>query len=163
MTWFVSVLVTFSSRGSETQGRTTVLRPVKSSPMRPWSDHLRVWSKENIKYRKQSKILENNLPMDYCTVLSLYTVRWGGVERSWRPVSRHSVCSWIQMFNIYKSSICLVKINQRKDRPQTDIFCKIRQRDVWIVFNELILSLAWSLRVRFVCIQSPKFSILRIS
>ncbi len=74
VTGFVSVLVKFSSRDSETQGRTTVLRPIKSSPMRPWSDQLRVWSKENIEYWKQSKILENNLP-------SPYMVRWGGVGR----------------------------------------------------------------------------------
>jgi len=39
------------------QGRTTVLRPIKVAPMRPWSDQLRAWSKENIEYRKQSENL----------------------------------------------------------------------------------------------------------
>jgi hypothetical protein len=55
VTGFVSVLVKFSSRDSETQGRTTVLRPVKVSPIRPWSDQLRDCFKENIECRKRSE------------------------------------------------------------------------------------------------------------
>jgi hypothetical protein len=42
---------------SRSQGRTTVLRPLKVAPMRPWSDQLRAWSKEYIEYRKQSENL----------------------------------------------------------------------------------------------------------